>query len=149
MIFYDFGCENGHRFEYALPNMSSAAPDCVVCGSTTRRRISKVRIGGMAKSGPSREQMPNTWRAVRQGDSETVAHWHKLARQREALEERYPELAGDRRPVLAHEGIFADNPLRAGDDIQASVANALATSDGSHHDSHATQKCTARESDSA
>ncbi len=149
MILYDFGCEHGHRFEHAVPSMNSAAPDCVVCGSTTRRRISKVRIGGMAKSGPSREQMPNTWRAVRQGDSETVAHWHKLARQREALEERYPELAGDRRPVLAHEGIFAYNPLRAGDDIQASVANALATSGSGHRDNHAAQKYTAKDGDSA
>ena len=149
MIIYDFGCENGHRFEDVLPSMNSAAPDCVVCGSETRRRLSQVRIGGMAKAGPSREQMPNTWRAVRQGDRETVAHWHKLARKREALEERYPELAGDRRPVLAHEGIFADRPLRAGDDIQASVASALATSGGGRCNSHATQKPTAKESDSA
>lgn len=103
----------------------------------------------MAKAGPSREQMPNTWRAVRQGDRETVARWHELARKREALEERNPELAGDRRPVLAHEGIFADNPLRAGDDIQASVASALATSAGSRCDGHATSKPTAKERDSA
>lgn len=147
MILYDFGCENGHRFEDGLPNMDSAAPDCVVCGSATRRRISKVHIGGMAKAGPSREQMPNTWRAVGQGDRETVAHWHKLVRQREALEERHPELAGDRRPVLAHEGIFADKPLRAGDDIQAAVANALATSGRATNPT--TQKPIAKESDSA
>jgi hypothetical protein len=138
MILYDFGCQNGHRFEDALPSMNSAAPDCVVCGGTTQRRISQVRIGGMAGTGPSREQMPNTWRAVGQGDKEAIAHWHKLARRREALEQRYPELAGDRRPVLAHEGIFAANPLRAGDDIRASVASALAT-----------PKPTAKESDSA
>jgi hypothetical protein len=149
MILYDFGCENGHRFEDALPSMDSAAPDCVVCGSATQRRISKVRIGGLAKTGPGREQMPNTWRAVRQGDKEAVAHWHKLARKREALEERYPELAGDRRPVLAHEGIFADNPLRAGDDVQASVAGALATSGGDGCNHRTTTKPIAKESDSA
>ncbi|WP_174396070.1 zinc ribbon domain-containing protein [Mycolicibacterium sphagni] len=149
MILYDFDCENGHRFEDGLPSMDSAAPDCVVCGSVTRRRISKVHIGGMAKAGPSRAQMPNTWRAVGQGDRETVAHWHELVRRREALEERHPELAGDRRPVLAHEGIFADNPLRAGDDILASVASALATSGRGRYNSHATTKPTAKESDPA
>ena len=29
--------------------------------------------------------------------------------------ERHPELAGDRRPILAHEGPFASQPLRAGE----------------------------------
>lgn len=145
MIIYDFRCENGHRFEHAVSGMDSAAPDCVVCGSATRRCLSQVRIAGMAKTGPSREHMPNTWRAVRQGDKETVAHWHTLAREREALEDRYPELTGDRRPVLAHEGIFADRPLRAGDDIAASVASALAASGGGRHNSRPAQKPTAQE----
>jgi putative FmdB family regulatory protein len=34
---------------------------------------------------------------------------------REKLEEKYPELRGDQRPVLAHEGKYHDKPLRAGD----------------------------------
>jgi negative regulator of sigma E activity len=44
---------------------------------------------------------------------------------RERLEERHPELGGDRRPILAHEGIFRDRPLRAGDDIGSSVEAAV------------------------
>ncbi len=39
---------------------------------------------------------------------------HALER-RERLAEKYPELAGDRRPVLAHEGRYATAPLLAGD----------------------------------
>ena len=31
------------------------------------------------------------------------------------LEDKYPELRGDQRPVLAHEGQYHDHPLRAGD----------------------------------
>jgi hypothetical protein len=34
---------------------------------------------------------------------------------RQRLEDRYPELAGDRRPILAHEGPYSTFPLRAGD----------------------------------
>ncbi|TCN49729.1 hypothetical protein EV641_11412 [Rhodococcus sp. SMB37] len=148
MILYDFGCDNGHCFEAAVPNMNSPAPSCIACGGATRRRPTRVRMGAVASAGPSREQMPNTWRSVRGGDRETVAHWHTLARRRESLEERYPELSGDRRPVLAHEGIFADRPLRAGDDIQASVADALATG-GGHAHSHGSSKNTAKEGDTA
>ncbi|YCK79867.1 hypothetical protein M1D89_00300 (plasmid) [Arthrobacter sp. D3-18] len=70
--------------------------------------------------------MPRSWNAVRQGDRETIAHWHRLAERREALEDKYPELAGDRRPILAHEGIFSGRPLRAGDDIAEAVSSAMA-----------------------
>jgi hypothetical protein len=38
-----------------------------------------------------------------------------VADARRDLEARHPELAGDRRPVLAHEGRFEHAPLRAGD----------------------------------
>jgi hypothetical protein len=34
---------------------------------------------------------------------------------RQKLEEKYPELRGDQRPVLAHEGKYHAKPLRAGD----------------------------------
>jgi hypothetical protein len=34
---------------------------------------------------------------------------------RRKLEEKYPELRGDQRPVLAHEGRYHARPLRAGD----------------------------------
>ncbi|MDO5671895.1 MAG: hypothetical protein Q4G30_03415 [Actinomycetaceae bacterium] len=76
----------------------------------------------------SREEMPKSWKALGYGDHETIRHFQGVAERREKLEEKYPELAGDRRPVLAHEGIFENRPLRAGDDIEASVKAAVAES---------------------
>ena len=35
--------------------------------------------------------------------------------ERQQLEAKYPEIAGDQRPILAHEGRYHDAPLRAGD----------------------------------
>ncbi|MGO4587584.1 zinc ribbon domain-containing protein [Paenarthrobacter sp. 2TAF44] len=135
MILYDFACQNGHHFEAGLATMASANPPCPRCGAETSRRPSRLNIGGRASAGPSREQMPRSWNAVRQGDRETIAHWHRVAERREALEERYPELAGDRRPILAHEGIFSGRPLRAGDDIATAVTSAIAegATPHSHH----------------
>ncbi|WP_208012924.1 zinc ribbon domain-containing protein [Nesterenkonia salmonea] len=127
MILYDFGCEQGHVFEASLESMFDNDPACLRCGGATRRRPSRVNIGGAADAGPSREQMPQSWRATHGGDPDTVRHWHRLAEKREKLEERHPELAGDRRPVLAHEGIFQGAPLRAGDDIGAAVHDRLAS----------------------
>ena len=128
MILYDYQCVNEHRFEAAVTSMTDAAPDCPSCGAETAKRPSRVQLGGRASTGPSREQMPRSWNAVGQGNKETIRRWHDLAAAREKLEERHPELAGDRRPVLAHEGIFHRKPLRAGDDIATSIAEAVATS---------------------
>ncbi|THJ64928.1 zinc ribbon domain-containing protein [Arthrobacter echini] len=127
MILYDFNCTEGHRFEAGVQSMLSENPACPICAAPTRRRPSTVKIGGRADAGPSRDQMPRSWQGVRNGDHETVAHWRELATKRERLEEKYPELAGDRRPVLAHEGIFSAKPLRAGDDVPKAVAEAKAS----------------------
>ena len=35
--------------------------------------------------------------------------------QRQKLEAKHPELAGDQRPILAHEGRYEEAPLRPGD----------------------------------
>ncbi|MBK0869665.1 MULTISPECIES: zinc ribbon domain-containing protein [unclassified Saccharopolyspora] len=114
MPIYDYACECGHRFE-ALVHGSE--PRCDRCGSQPDRRPSAVRLGGVADPGPSRDDAPKSWRSTGQGDRDTVRHWHERMTRREALEEKYPELAGDRRPVLAHEGRFANAPLRAGDPL--------------------------------
>jgi hypothetical protein len=39
--------------------------------------------------------------------------WEK----RQKLEERHPEIAGDQRPILAHEGRYERAPLRLGDPV--------------------------------
>lgn len=127
MILYDFACAEGHRFEAALRSMNAENPACT-CGAATRRTPSRLNIGGRASAGPSRDDMPNSWRGIRGGDPETVRHWHRTMVNRERLEEKYPELAGDRRPVLAHEGAFAGAPLKAGDELSAAVSAATFSS---------------------
>lgn len=105
------------RYEIALPSMTSDDPQCPDCSGALSRQLSGVNIGGAASAGISRENMPKSWNAAGKGDKSTVDAWRKEAIKRDKLEERHPELAGDRRPVLAHEGIFADKPLRAGDPL--------------------------------
>ena len=124
MILYDFVCTDGHDFEALIASMSDDAPSCPVCQAPSRRRLARLNIGGRADTGVSRDQMPRSWTQTGAGDRETIRHWHEVAAKREKLEERHPELAGDRRPILAHEGIFARKPLRAGDDIAAAVRDA-------------------------
>jgi hypothetical protein len=64
---------------------------------------------------PPPERMPQTWKGTYRGDRDYVTHLRRVADARRDLEARHPELAGDRRPVLAHEGRFEHAPLRAGD----------------------------------
>lgn len=123
MVLYDFTCEGGHRFEAGVAAMSSPAPPCPSCGAGARRRPAAVRLGG-ATAGTPREAMPHSWKGVAGGDRAVLDGWRGVAQRREREEQRHPELAGDRRPILAHEGIFAGNPLRAGDDVGAALAAA-------------------------
>lgn len=78
-------------------------------------------LSGRANPGPSKEDRPRSWQQVNGGDPATVRAWQRSIEKREKLEGQYPELAGDSRPVLAHEGIFSRQPLRAGDDIIAAL----------------------------
>ncbi|MFC7643910.1 hypothetical protein ACFQX6_26440 [Streptosporangium lutulentum] len=59
--------------------------------------------------------MPQTWRGTYGADQEYVAELRRTADARRDLEERHPELAGDRRPIIAHEGRYEHAPLRAGE----------------------------------
>jgi hypothetical protein len=59
--------------------------------------------------------MPQTWKGTHRGDRDYVTNLRRVADARRDLEARNPELAGDGRPVLAHEGRFEGSPLRAGD----------------------------------
>ena len=121
---YDVKCAEGHRFEVTLASMFDENPCCASCGLPTARVPAMARMGGTASAGPSRADMPNTWRGIGRGNPDAVTHWRKQMAKREQLEEKYPELAGDRRPVLAHEGRFAAAPLRAGDPLAPRVAEA-------------------------
>lgn len=133
MILYDFACTDGHEFEALVTSASEDAPPCPVCRAPSKRRLARLNIGGRADAGPSRDQMPRSWQQTNRGDRETVRHWHELAAKREKLEAKHPELAGDRRPILAHEGIFATTPLRAGDDVATAIREAAFPAQSESH----------------
>lgn len=50
-----------------------------------------------------------------EGSPEYLGQLRRQWNARSKLEEKHPELRGDRRPVLAHEGRYRARPLRAGD----------------------------------
>jgi putative FmdB family regulatory protein len=112
---YDYRCPDGHGFERLVPISAGDAQPCPACGLTSPKVPSTVSIGGRASAGPSREQMPQTWKGTGGADREYVGHLRRQWDSRQRLEEKYPELQGDRRPVIAHEGRYHDAPLRAGD----------------------------------
>jgi putative FmdB family regulatory protein len=111
---YDLICEGGHRSE-TLQAANAPLPACPACGGATRKLPSHFGLGGTAAVPPPPERMPQTWKGTYEGDRDYVTHLRRTADARRDLEARNPELAGDRRPVLAHEGRFERAPLRAGD----------------------------------
>jgi putative FmdB family regulatory protein len=114
MPIYVYRCDCGEVFERLLP-MSAAAPPCPSCGGEVAKVPAGFSMGGRASPGLSREQRPQTWRGVYDGNREYVSQQRRSWERRQKLEARHPELAGDTRPVLAHEGRYSANPLRAGD----------------------------------
>lgn len=131
MRIYDYVCDSGHRFELLVRSSESPDPRCRACGGPARRRPPAPGLGARADPGPSHEQAPKSWQTTNRGDPETLRYWHKQMTRRESLEEKYPELAGDRRPVIAHEGRFASAPLRAGDPLPSSGSSSGETSGAS------------------
>jgi hypothetical protein len=63
--------------------------------------------------------MPQTWRGTYEGHPEYVRQLRRQWEARQKLEDKYEELRGDRRPVLAHEGRYHGAPLRAGEPAPA------------------------------
>ncbi|HEX7660911.1 MAG TPA: FmdB family zinc ribbon protein [Pseudonocardiaceae bacterium] len=114
MPIYDLRCAEGHRFE-VIQSFTADLPVCPTCGATTAKVPSPVGLTGRASAPPTPEAMPQTWRGTYEGNREYLTQLRRTAEQRARLEEQHPELAGDRRPVLAHEGRYAAAPLRAGD----------------------------------
>lgn len=117
MPIYELTCEQGHRFE-VVQSFTASLPVCA-CGGATRKVPSSFGIGGAAarRLPPSAAMMPQTWKGTHRGDRDYVTSLRRTADQRRDLEARHPELRGDTRPVLAHEGQFEKAPLRAGDAV--------------------------------
>ena len=114
MPIYVYRCDCGLRFEQ-LAGLNAPAPECPTCGDTMHKMPAGLHLGGLADAGLSRDHMPQTWRGLYHGDREYVTRMQRQWGRRQQLEVKYPELAGDTRPILAHEGRYHNAPLRAGD----------------------------------
>ncbi|WP_204358728.1 FmdB family zinc ribbon protein [Streptosporangium sp. 'caverna'] len=114
MAIYELRCREGHRFE-VIQSFTAPLPGCRECGAATDKVPSRFAVTGRAATPPPAEMMPQTWRGTHNADREYVAELRRAADARRDLEERHPELAGDRRPIIAHEGRYENAPLRAGD----------------------------------
>ena len=115
MPLYSYRCACGTSFE-ALTPADGPLPHCPQCGGTPRKVLSGFAIAGRASAGRSQAEMPQTWKGTYGADRDYVTGLRRQWDERRRLEDRHPELAGDRRPVLAHEGPYQASPLRAGDD---------------------------------
>lgn len=117
MPIYEYACDCGCRFDRLarIADADRPAPACPACGAGTRRVPSAAALLGQARVPPGRESAPRSWEQANHGDQDTIRHWRRNLEQRAKLEEKYPELAGDDRAVLAHEGRYAAAPLRADD----------------------------------
>jgi predicted nucleic acid-binding Zn ribbon protein len=120
------GC--GLRFE-RLMGRDSPPPACPECGGVSRKVPSRPALHGKADVGLSREQMPQTWRGTYNGNREYLTAMQRKWDQRQRLEAKHPELAGDTRPVAAHEGRYEQVPLRVGDPVIESGKSAATPSE--------------------
>jgi putative FmdB family regulatory protein len=116
MPIYVYRCECGERFE-RLVGLDAPVPGCPACGGTPQKIPAGPSLLGQAGTGLAKEQMPQTWRGTYNGDREYVTGLRRQWDQRQRLEAKHPELAGDQRPIIAHEGRFHGAPLRAGDPV--------------------------------
>lgn len=116
MPIYVYRCDCGLRFE-RLVRADTPAPECPACRDTMRKVPAGFSLGGQANAGLSCDQMPQTWRGLYHGNREYVTRMQRQWDRRQQLETKYPELAGDPRPILAHEGRYHKAPLRAGDPV--------------------------------
>lgn len=135
MPIYVYRCECGVSFEH-LASYTSAAPDCPDCGGATRKIPSGFSLGGQAGTGLAKEQMPQTWRGTYNGSKEYVTGLRRQWDRRQQLEAKHPELAGDQRPIIAHEGRYHDAPLRAGDPLIGSGGAGHGHGHGGHGHGH-------------
>ena len=112
---YDYCCPQGHLFEQMAAIADRERQPCPACGQVSGKIPSGVSLGGRADPGKPMEQMPQTWRGTYEGNPEYLGQLRRQWSARRKLEDKYPELRGDQRPVLAHEGQYHAKPLRKGD----------------------------------
>ena len=144
MPIYVYGCDCGGTVE-VLAGLGAPPPVCPACGAETRKLVAGFAVGGRADAGLPQSRMPQTWKGTYGGNPEYVTGLQRQWEQRRRLEERYPELAGDSRPIVAHEGPYSAVPLRAGDPAASTVAGRSGAADdipgkgivdGGYHHAH-------------
>ncbi len=114
---YEYLCAGGHAFEKLVPIAERGRQSCSSCGAEAVKLPSAVGLSGRADPGLHKDSMPQTWRGTYEGNREYIREMRQQYGKRQKLEEKYEELRGDTRPVLAHEGRFAQVPLREGDPV--------------------------------
>lgn len=124
MPIYEYRCDCGSSVE-ALVGLNAPAPACPSCGGELSKLVSPFAIGGLTDPGASQAQMPQTWKGTHGGDREYVTHLQRTWERRLNIEDRHPELAGDRRPIMAHEGPYHAVPVRAGDSEETRLNSEL------------------------
>jgi putative FmdB family regulatory protein len=138
MPIYEYACGCGSRFERLarIADADGPSPACPACGAADCRRVPSVAaLLGRAVVPPGRDAAPRSWEQTNHGDRDTIRHWQRTLEQRGKVEEKYPELAGDHRAVLAHEGRYAASPLRAGEPAAPAspAGDPLGTQPHGHH----------------
>jgi putative FmdB family regulatory protein len=118
---YEYRCYCGTTAE-VLAAIGTPAPACQACGAETQKTVSRFALNGRADAGLSQSQMPQTWKGTYDGNPEYTTILQRQWERRRRLEDRYPELAGDRRPIVAHEGHYSAVPLRAGEPGASAMA---------------------------
>ncbi len=101
MPLYDYCCPQGHLFEQMATIAERERQNCPACGLLSEKIPSRISLAGRADPGPSMEQMPQTWRGTYEGNPEYLGQLRRQWGARKKLEDKYPELRGDQRPVLA------------------------------------------------
>ncbi len=132
MPLYDYRCPQGHIFEQMVPMAAAERQACPACGQASAKIPSRVSLGGQASAGLAAEQMPQTWRGTYEGNPEYVGQLRRQWEARQKLEDKYEELRGDRRPILAHEGRYHGAPLRVGDPVPGAAPAEPAAGGHSH-----------------
>ncbi|MEV6380681.1 MULTISPECIES: FmdB family zinc ribbon protein [Streptomyces] len=123
MRIYDYACACGTRFEAMVSGPDAPPPPCADCGRPTRRLPSAgAALLGQARLPATADAAPKSWDGTHQGNTEYIAHWRRTLDARAALEERHPELAKKRSPVVAHEGPYHAAPLTA-DELASGTIN--------------------------
>jgi putative FmdB family regulatory protein len=132
MPIYEYRCACGATFDELHRGFDEPAPACPSCSGVAERVQSRFSIVGVAKTPRSADDAPCSWRETGNGNRAYIQQWRRELDRRAVLEDRHPELAPTRTPVLSHEscaGIVPAKPLPSPSAAMAQTS-AVATAKG-------------------